>query len=178
MIEPPKLFTHERLICDIREIESLAMVILDLSLPIDRFLCESFERLVELAGTRDFLLAFSQLQDYMHQLKWKQKTINDSQLIVPSHSLTELNFWLHQTEDKMDSPCFSLTTMQNKEDLIHLNDELSGYSSLETVPLVPYSEFQTAKKSCLKSKINSSTANVTSKYRKHYRQNKKNEKVV
>jgi hypothetical protein len=91
MIEPPSLFTHERLIFDIREIESLATLTMDLSLPIDHVLCESFERLVELAGTRDFVLAFSKLQDYMFQIKVRQTRAAEMGLIVPASSLQELN---------------------------------------------------------------------------------------
>jgi hypothetical protein len=91
MIEPPSLFTHDRLIFDIREIESLATLIMDLSIPIDRTLCESFERLVELAGTRDFVLAFSKLQEYMYQIKVRQSRSAELGMIVPASSLQELN---------------------------------------------------------------------------------------
>lgn len=91
MIEPPSLFTHDRLIFDIREIESLATLIMDLSLPIDRVLCESFERLVELAGTRDFVLAFSRLQEYMYHIKIRHSRSAELGMIVPVSSLKELS---------------------------------------------------------------------------------------
>ena len=93
MIEPPQLFTHERLVFDIREIESLATLIMDLGIPIDRALCESFERLVELAGTRDFIVSFSKLHEYMFQIKSKQNSIVDSGSIVPPAYLIELADW-------------------------------------------------------------------------------------
>jgi hypothetical protein len=93
MIEPPQLFTHERLIFDIREIESLATLIMDLAIPIDRALCESFERLVELAGTRDFIVAFSKLQEHMFQIKSTQNFIVDTGSIVPRSYLMELVEW-------------------------------------------------------------------------------------
>jgi hypothetical protein len=93
MIEPPQLFTHERLIFDIREIESLATLIMDLAIPIDRALCESFERLVELAGSRDFIVAFSKLQEHMFQIKSKQNFCIDTGSIVPQSYLMELAEW-------------------------------------------------------------------------------------
>ena len=107
MIEPPKLFTHERLIFDIKEIESLATLILELQIPIDRVLCESFERLVELAGTRDFVLAFAKLQDYMHQVKVRQLKTMETVPIVPVSCLQELNDWVHS--DKLQSSSGILT---------------------------------------------------------------------
>lgn len=66
---------------------------MDLAIPIDRALCESFERLVELAGTRDFIVAFSKLQEYMFQIKSKQNFIVDTGSIVPQAYLMELAEW-------------------------------------------------------------------------------------
>ena len=97
MIEPPQLFTHERLVFDIREIESLATLIMDLAIPIDRALCESFERLVELAGTRDFIIAFSKLQEYMFQIKSNQNLVEESGTIVPPSYLADISEWTQLT---------------------------------------------------------------------------------
>jgi len=102
MIEPPQLFTHERLVFDIREIESLATLIMDLAIPIDRALCESFERLVELAGTRDFIIAFSRLQEYMFQIKSKQNFIVDTGSIVPQSYLSELAEWTKNHHNQVE----------------------------------------------------------------------------
>jgi hypothetical protein len=96
MIEPPRLFTHDRLVFDIREIESLATLIIDLALPVDRALCESFERLVELAGTRDFLPSFSKLQDLLYGIKTKQTAQLEYGWIVPQSSLQELSDWSYK----------------------------------------------------------------------------------
>ena len=93
MIEPPKLYTHDRLIFDIREIESLASLIIDLAIPVDFVLRESFERLVELAGTRDFLPYFSKIQETILNLKHGRKRTSECGMIVPLSSLTELSEW-------------------------------------------------------------------------------------
>jgi hypothetical protein len=131
MIEPPQLFTHERLIFDIKEIESLASLILELQIPIDRVLCDSFERLVELAGTRDFVLAFAKLQDYMHQIKSRQRRALENVPIVPLSCLQELNDWVH-SDKLLSSPGVTLAG-----GLIG-----SGFESRPTIPTLSSQDFE------------------------------------
>lgn len=82
MIEPPRLFTYSRLNSDIKEIEGLASLVCELSVPIDSILCEAFERLVELAGSREFITSFSSLQQYLLTLKWNVNGVFGTGYIV------------------------------------------------------------------------------------------------
>jgi hypothetical protein len=70
MILPAPLFTPERLHSDIQEIESVASLVCELAVPLDGVICEAFERLLELAGGRDFLPAFGALQYYLRHIQW------------------------------------------------------------------------------------------------------------
>ncbi|KAI8824446.1 uncharacterized protein EV422DRAFT_565137 [Fimicolochytrium jonesii] len=65
----PPIGTEERHLHDIKEIEALARGVLDVQACPDRNLCEGFERLVELAGTRDFLMGAAQLAHYTNHIK-------------------------------------------------------------------------------------------------------------
>ncbi|KAJ3187539.1 hypothetical protein HDU85_006834 [Gaertneriomyces sp. JEL0708] len=69
---PPPLCTMQRHSYDIKEIESLAKLVLELNVPLCPTICEAFERLVELAGTKDFLPASASLGHYLHWVKFKR----------------------------------------------------------------------------------------------------------
>ncbi|KAJ3282543.1 hypothetical protein HK104_010837 [Borealophlyctis nickersoniae] len=75
MLGPPPLYTPARHTSDIREIEELARLVIELAVPLDGILCEAFERLVELAGTREFLPAFASFQQYLLKIKWVREGV-------------------------------------------------------------------------------------------------------
>ncbi|KAI8893461.1 hypothetical protein BC833DRAFT_608313 [Globomyces pollinis-pini] len=80
-------FTFPRITSDIKEVDALAELISQLGVPIDIHLTESFHRLVELAGSRDFLPLFSSIQEYVHKLKWAREGLFNTGYIVPWMSL-------------------------------------------------------------------------------------------
>ncbi|KND04464.1 uncharacterized protein SPPG_00192 [Spizellomyces punctatus DAOM BR117] len=90
MLEPPPIFSSARHIHDIREIEDLARLVLDLSVPLDPIVCEAFERLVELAGSRDFLPAVASLHHYLNHVKWTREDIGNCGYIAPWGAICQI----------------------------------------------------------------------------------------
>ncbi|TPX65717.1 hypothetical protein SpCBS45565_g04930 [Spizellomyces sp. 'palustris'] len=90
MLEPPPIFSSARHIHDIREIEDLARLVLDLSVPLDPIVCEAFERLVELAGSRDFLPAVASLHHYLNHVKWTRQDIGNCGYIAPWGAICQI----------------------------------------------------------------------------------------
>jgi len=72
MLEPPKMFSDARHTSDVLEIESLAKLVYELDIQMDSNLFQTFETLVELAGTKQFLQTFSRFQYYLLNLKFLQ----------------------------------------------------------------------------------------------------------
>jgi len=72
MLEPPKMFSDARHTSDVLEIESLAKLVYELDIQMDSNLFQTFETLVELAGTKQFLQTFSRFQYYLFNLKFLQ----------------------------------------------------------------------------------------------------------
>ncbi|OUM66356.1 hypothetical protein PIROE2DRAFT_6396 [Piromyces sp. E2] len=72
MLEPPKMFSDARHTSDVLEIESLAKLVYELDIQMDSNLFQTFETLVELAGTKQFLQTFSRFQYYLLNLKFIQ----------------------------------------------------------------------------------------------------------
>ncbi|KAJ3004794.1 hypothetical protein HKX48_001039 [Thoreauomyces humboldtii] len=79
----PPIGTPERHEYDIHEVEQLAHGVLEVSAPMDTILCETFERLVELAGTREFLLASSQLSHYTDWIRCVRTDKHNQGYIAP-----------------------------------------------------------------------------------------------
>lgn len=100
MIEPPPLYSDKRHVHDILEIESLARLVTELNIPLNSTICETFERLVELAGTRDFMPAFSQLQHGLMNVKWVREG-HLASLAVSKDGIThELLQWSRSSYDE------------------------------------------------------------------------------
>jgi len=72
MLEPPKMFSDARHTSDVLEIESLAKLVYELDIQMDSNLFQTFETLVDLAGTKQFLQTFSRFQYYLLNLKFLQ----------------------------------------------------------------------------------------------------------
>ncbi|KAL2911860.1 hypothetical protein HK105_208640 [Polyrhizophydium stewartii] len=83
MIDHPSPHTFSRLKSDITELESLASLICELCIPLDGVICEAMERLVELAGSNDFLPAFAALQISILKTKWAREDHFGAGYILP-----------------------------------------------------------------------------------------------
>ncbi|KAI8926256.1 hypothetical protein BC831DRAFT_239070 [Entophlyctis helioformis] len=66
----------------IRELENLALVIRELQVPTHGIISQTMERLVELAGSRDFLPAFSSLQRCIMRAKWARDDVFGAGYII------------------------------------------------------------------------------------------------
>jgi hypothetical protein len=77
------IHSFSRTKADIKDIEQLGELINQLGLQLDCQLVEAFQRLVELAGSRDFLPFFSQIQNYALKLKWAREGRWNTGYVVP-----------------------------------------------------------------------------------------------
>jgi hypothetical protein len=77
------IHSFSRTKADIKDIEQLGDLINQLGLQLDCQLVEAFQRLVELAGSRDFLPFFSQIQSYALKLKWAREGRWNTGYVVP-----------------------------------------------------------------------------------------------
>lgn len=68
---------------DLEAIEKLALSLRELGRSIDPSISETFDHLVELAGTRAFMPKFSEIQQYINRVSWLRKGIFDLGYIVP-----------------------------------------------------------------------------------------------
>jgi hypothetical protein len=68
---------------DIRDIEQLGDLINQLGLNVDGQVTEAFQRLVELAGSKDFLPLYSHIQSYALKLKWAREGRWNTGYVVP-----------------------------------------------------------------------------------------------
>ncbi|ORX49664.1 hypothetical protein BCR36DRAFT_583732 [Piromyces finnis] len=66
------MFSDARHTSDVLEIESLAKLVYELDIQMDSNLFQTFETLVELAGTKQFLQTFSRFQYYLLNIKFIQ----------------------------------------------------------------------------------------------------------
>ncbi|KAJ3319764.1 hypothetical protein HDV06_005965 [Boothiomyces sp. JEL0866] len=76
-----------RIKSDIREIEYLGELVTQLNLPLDVNTMEIFQRLVEVAGTKEFIPLLSSIQHYVLKLKWAREGTWNTGYIVPWMSL-------------------------------------------------------------------------------------------
>lgn len=92
IVAPPPLFTYSRHMYDIEEIESLARLVLELPANLtDPILSDAFERLVELAGTRDFLPSVASLHQYLFGIKLARLGSFGIGYIVSWYAIASLN---------------------------------------------------------------------------------------
>ncbi|KAJ3149037.1 hypothetical protein HDU89_004039 [Geranomyces variabilis] len=90
LFDLPEIGTAERHIHDIKEIESLARGVLKVNAPLDQILCEAFERLVELAGTRDFIVGASDLEKYTRHIAAMREDPFVLGYVVPWHMVQRI----------------------------------------------------------------------------------------
>jgi hypothetical protein len=87
MLEPYRPFSNLRVKADIKEIEALGELITQLALPMDIHLVEIFQKLIELAGSREFHPVYSEIYHYVSKLKWARDGIWNTGYIIPWTSL-------------------------------------------------------------------------------------------
>ncbi|KAJ3040372.1 hypothetical protein HK097_002579, partial [Rhizophlyctis rosea] len=83
----PPLYSHPRQTNDIKSIESLAKLSIELAIPLTFSLCESFERLVEGIGSREFLPLWAELHRELSEVQWDKEGRFGSGWIVPEVEL-------------------------------------------------------------------------------------------
>ncbi|KAI9089461.1 hypothetical protein DFS34DRAFT_598015 [Phlyctochytrium arcticum] len=153
MLEPPPIFSTARHLHDIREIEDLARLVLDLSVPLDPIVCEAFERLVELAGSREFLPAVASLHHYLNHVKWTREDLGNCGYIAPWGAICQISVVAAQ-DPKLSAPKLSVGGMVGLrpgtagKDRFNWPYELSrsfqsppGSSSAASAPSVPIDPF-------------------------------------
>jgi hypothetical protein len=91
MIPPPPMHSKQRKIQDVLEVEGLIQLYTSLDLPFDSTASEHFERLIDLAGTREFILAICHIRQYLLKLKFAREGIKELGYIVPKKHLHILN---------------------------------------------------------------------------------------
>lgn len=91
MIPPPPIHSKQRKIQDVLEVEGLVQLYTSLDLPFDTTASEHFERLIDLAGTREFILAISHIRQYLLKLKFAREGVKELGYIVPKKHLHILN---------------------------------------------------------------------------------------
>jgi hypothetical protein len=77
------IHSYSRTKSDIRDIEQLGDLINQLGLNLDVQVTDAFQRLVELAGSKDFLPLFSHIQNYALKLKWAREGRWNTGYVVP-----------------------------------------------------------------------------------------------
>lgn len=80
-------FSVARTKSDIKQIDQLAELLSKLEVPVDMNTLEMFQKLQELAGSRDFHPIYSQINQFVLKLKWAREGCWDSGYIVPWMSL-------------------------------------------------------------------------------------------
>ncbi|KAJ3157392.1 hypothetical protein HDU86_003283 [Geranomyces michiganensis] len=90
LFDLPRIGTAERHIHDIKKIESLARAVLKVNAPLDPILCEAFERLVELAGTRDFTVGAADLEKYTMYIAAMREDPFGLGYVVPWHMVQRI----------------------------------------------------------------------------------------
>ncbi|KAI8919954.1 hypothetical protein DFJ77DRAFT_221782 [Powellomyces hirtus] len=83
LFDIPPIGTIERHIHDIKEIEALARGVLEVHAPLDRILCESFEKLVDMAGTREFIKGAATLGHYTRYVRMMREDTFNLGYIAP-----------------------------------------------------------------------------------------------
>lgn len=83
MLETHLPFSANRIKADIEEIEILGELVNQLQLPRDIKLQDIFQKLVELAGTREFFPAYSMINSFALNLKWSRQGKWDTGYIIP-----------------------------------------------------------------------------------------------
>jgi hypothetical protein len=83
MLETHLPFSANRIKADIEEIEILGELVNQLQLPRDIKLHDIFQKLVELAGSREFFPAYSMINSFALNLKWSRQGQWDTGYIIP-----------------------------------------------------------------------------------------------
>jgi hypothetical protein len=83
MLDMPNCFSASRIKSDIQDIESLGELITKLKIPMDALMAEAFQKLVDLAGTKDFFPEYSKIQEIVLKLKWAREGIFNTGYCVP-----------------------------------------------------------------------------------------------
>lgn len=76
-------FSLQRIKSDLKQIDQMAELLSKLEVPVDVNMLEMFQKLQELAGSRDFHPLYSNLYQFVLKLKWAREGCWDSGYIVP-----------------------------------------------------------------------------------------------
>ena len=88
MIEPTaEPYSIQRIKSDLKKVENLGELLTQMAIPVDFKMIETFQKMQELAGSREFLPIYSQVNYLISKLKWAREGIFDSGYIIPWMSL-------------------------------------------------------------------------------------------
>ncbi|KAJ3091570.1 hypothetical protein HK102_000051 [Quaeritorhiza haematococci] len=116
MLELPDLWTNKRHTYDIYEIENLASLVNELKLPLDTAICETFERLVELAGSKEFMPAVSRIQNALLRMKWSREGCFGVGYTVPIAYIHAMTVDKHGVPNGVHNPSFAAAQIQENWD--------------------------------------------------------------
>jgi hypothetical protein len=103
--QPPP-FSNQRIKHDLCQIDGLGELINQLAIPFDLNMAEVFQKLTELAGSKEFLPVYANIHHYLSKLKWARDGSWESGYIVS---------WIniYSSFNNRDTPCNELQSIAN-----------------------------------------------------------------